>query len=290
MSTVVYGVDLATYELGAQGQVIGRKGLAWARIALTPETDLVDPSGFRARDMTGCELPQLASRVAADVRQNAKVALGFEAPMWTPAPAELPKRGRVFKARFEEEVGREWYLQSGAAATVKALTLGKLLFSLLRQLGVRPECTTARVPAPRQLALYEAFVTGLFRSEPLPGFSQDRWDAVSAALAYTGAILGRSLSDYRAVELGPTSVPPGEIFSHWATIVASTGIGAKACAAPAQRLPFYPLYRNENRPRGIGTRRLSGVAAGTAAPRSVSWEPLVRALVPLLDALLQRAA
>ncbi len=242
MSTVVYGVDIATYEVGAKGQAIGRKGFAWARIVLAPETDVVDPSGFRACDISGCELLPLAQGLAGDVRQGAKVALGFEAPMWTPAPAELPKLGKVFKARFddEEKERRQWYLQSGAAATIKALTLGKLLFSLLRQLGVRPECTTARVPAPRQLALYEAFVTGPFKSTPFSGFSQDRWDAVSAALAYTGAILGRRVSNFRAVELGPTSFSPGEVFSHWATIVASTGIGAKACAAHCPTLALLP--------------------------------------------------
>ena len=60
MSTVVYGVDIATYEVGAKGQAIGRKGFAWARIVLAPETNVVDPSGFRACDISGCDLLRLA--------------------------------------------------------------------------------------------------------------------------------------------------------------------------------------------------------------------------------------
>ena len=82
----------------------------------------------------------LASRIAEDLRAGAGVALGFEAPMRTPAPSVLPDQGNLFKHRFDPQERRyEWYLQSGAAATMKALTLGKILISQLVRLGAEAD-------------------------------------------------------------------------------------------------------------------------------------------------------
>lgn len=41
--TVVYGVDIAVITLGINGQPIGRKKFAWARLAPSLESGAIDP-------------------------------------------------------------------------------------------------------------------------------------------------------------------------------------------------------------------------------------------------------
>ena len=163
---VVYGVDIAVIKIGERGKPIGRRGFAWARLA-PPESGVIDPSLFMG-DQIGIDLNMLVSSIAEDLRAGADVALGFEAPMWTPAPSVLPDEGNLFDLRFKpQEVGYGWYMQSGAAATMKALTLGKILISQLVRLGFRPQFITERKPpSPGQLCLFEAFVTGTYRTPP----------------------------------------------------------------------------------------------------------------------------
>lgn len=153
--------------------------------------------------------------------------------MWTPAPSALPDSGRLFTLRFEHEVGYAWYLQSGAAATMKALTLGKILISQLDRMGLRPQFLTDRKPPDSgQLCLFEAFVTGAYRTTPPIRSSQDEWDAVTAALAYAGVILSTPVQGYLAIEFGPSTNSLNEVFSHWATVIASCGLDAKKCLGP----------------------------------------------------------
>ncbi|MEO6195885.1 MAG: hypothetical protein ABIS20_22940 [Thermoanaerobaculia bacterium] len=176
----------------------------------------------------------MAASIAEDLKAGASVALGFEAPMWTPAPSKLPDRGNLFKLRFEPEVGYGWYLQSGAAATMKALTLGKILISQLVRLGAQAQFLTERkLPDSGQLCLFEAFVAGdEFRTDSPEGFSQDAWDAATAALAYAGAILKIPIKGYDAIEFGPAPALPSEVFSHWATVISACGLDAQACLMP----------------------------------------------------------
>jgi hypothetical protein len=130
--------------------------------------------------------------MANDLKQDRPVALGFEAPMWFPIYGEHRHSLSLFTPRFPEESGHEWYLQAGAAATLKAASLGCLLFSrlaaqdvLLEQVELSTDPGSQKTPGT--LVLFEAFVAGEFKLDRPSGVLEsavNEWDAATAASSW----------------------------------------------------------------------------------------------------------
>lgn len=198
-AAVVYSLDIGVYFTTRAGTPGARTKAAWARLDHWPgdlgavragkragtALELISESGRSIE--TDCDIPRLASRIVADLGARRWVALGFEAPMWFPVYAAGPGSGDpLFPCRCKEERTREWYLQSGAAATLKAIGLGTWLFSLLYQ--ERPGLQFTTDPAEwkqrsERMLLFESFVAGEFKGDPPEGVSQDSWDALLGAAA-----------------------------------------------------------------------------------------------------------
>jgi len=74
LSRVIYAVDIGSTRCKA-GQT---PNFAWARV------DTVDP-----RSVVGsCDITKLTDRIVRDLQNRKSVALGFEAPLFIPVPAE----------------------------------------------------------------------------------------------------------------------------------------------------------------------------------------------------------
>jgi hypothetical protein len=215
-----YAVDIGVYNVGARGQILTSTKTAWARSSEgTGSFDDITYSGlcdegtfvkFTQRWSCGRSISRLVDRIAADLDAGFFVSLGLEAPMWFPIGLGLEQCANIqlFKPRCEEERGgSEWYLQSGAAATVKAISIAAMLVGLLTSKHPGVKLTTD--PSSRTIGtitLYEAFVVGEGKFKmPLPAGAtqaENEWDAFTASLAW-GAV-------NRAFNI-PPSVHPKEL-------------------------------------------------------------------------------
>jgi hypothetical protein len=198
---VVYALDIGVYNLGAASQLLASTTAAWCRCATPPGTlagvtytysgtpmlgrfDFADGSSAEC----GRSIERLAHRIQSDLEQGRAVALGFEAPMWFPVYREHAPSLKLFAPRFDAESGHAWYLQAGAAATLKAIGLGRLLASQLSSSKVRLMLST-NPDAWRSgsLTLFEAFVAGDYKfsaPEGAAGSAENEWDAAIAAVAW----------------------------------------------------------------------------------------------------------
>jgi len=89
--------------------------------------------------------------------------------MWLPLEHRHRPQLKLFGPRFEAERGSEWYLQSGAAATMKSMALGVLLREHLRsELGHLPTITSSAGDRSTALIVFEAYVVGPFNSRWYP--------------------------------------------------------------------------------------------------------------------------
>ena len=110
--------------------------------------------------------------------------------MWFPVGCEQcasHQPFQLFKRRFHEEEKSEWYLQSGAAATVKAVSIAAMLVDLITSRQPKVKLTTdPSSVANRTIVLYEAFVAGKFKTpQPQPAIlPENEWDAFTASLAW----------------------------------------------------------------------------------------------------------
>jgi len=198
---VVYALDIGVYNLGARSQILSSTTTAWCRLP-SPPTSLagVEYSGTASSGQfclsgkwsanCGRSIDDLARAMARDFKEGKSIALGFEAPMWFPMHRKHSPSLSLFSPRFSEESGHEWYLQAGAAATLKAASLGCLLFSQVEGLGVRLAPSTdpdSRRTGNGTLILFEAFVAGdykLGRPSGVPVAAANEWDAVTAAVSW----------------------------------------------------------------------------------------------------------
>ncbi len=230
---MIYGVDIAQYHVGPNRNQIGRRKWAWARLECASGA-LVQLQTMDPMITTGLNLGDLMTALEGDIKNEAAVSLGFEAPMWIPAPVELPEAGRLFRARCTQEAGREWYLQSGAAATVKALTFAKIIFTRLRaQFPNLHLSTSPAVPPKDTLTLFEGFVTGeVYKPDPPEGIDRgDRWDALCTALAYAKMVVGAELPPgYDADTLLPQAAGNPESYSIWMFAALAAGFDGRALA------------------------------------------------------------
>ena len=209
---VVYALDIGVYNLDLSNEVDSSTTAAWCRLTETPKSlyndvdylgcppDYIEisfPDGCQA--LCGRHIGVLANHISSDIAAGNAVALGFEAPMWFPLTLDADSH-KLFYPRFPVERGHEWYIQAGAAATVKAISLGILLFRLISkettitQISRNPHCWTT---SPSSLTLFEAFVAGgdekkndyfykLRRPDLIGKNAKDEWDAFTAAVAWCG--------------------------------------------------------------------------------------------------------
>jgi hypothetical protein len=198
-----YAVDIGVYNVGAKGQILSTTATAWARSGegtCSPFHGVTykgscDEGIFATRGQQwscGRNISRLVDYMAADIEAGFSVSVGIEAPMWFPIGLEHRASLQLFKPRFDEERGSEWYVQSGAAATVKAVSIAAMFMDLLisKQPGIR--LTTDPASAGEgTLALYEAFVVGegkfKMRLPARATLAKNEWDAFTASLAW-GAV------------------------------------------------------------------------------------------------------
>jgi hypothetical protein len=229
-SDVIYALDIGVYNLGEKGQVLSSTTAVWCRVDAgaaefrslrysgTPDQGGI-LTGETASWRSGRKMEHLAEAIAADLHNGARVALGFEAPMWLPLE-RAHRSGRLFAPRFEEEKGHEWYLQAGAAATVKAIGLGVMVFSTLLEQYPSLACTTdCSEWQGKTLMLFEAFVAGPYKVVPpelLTKNALNEWDAFVAALRWGATHAGLHTPSYvDPVVLHRARSHRGESLSVW---------------------------------------------------------------------------
>lgn len=235
--TISYVLDIGVYNLGTAGRVLQSTTAAWARTA--DGTDSLDGFGYSGGPNSGTltqdgqswecgrDIDLLAERISKDLAVGNVVALGFEAPMWFPVVHESTAPMQLFGPRFDAERGSEWYLQSGAAATMKALSLGTLLFSRLLALNSARLTTSPESAARQTIVLFEAFVVGAFKQELPAELNRvpNEWDALCASLAWGALHAARSvpsgLAARRLHSVGSNSKPVASVWSMLASTVAA---------------------------------------------------------------------
>jgi hypothetical protein len=193
----------------------------------------------------GRSIEKLAELVASDLRAARTVALGFEAPMWLPLEHEHQPRLNLFGPRFPAEKGFEWYLQSGAAASLKAIALGVMLREhLKRSLSqCQAAATTLDGRTAGRLVLFEAFVAGTYQvSRFTSTTAPNEWDAFVAALAWGAIHAGLSVPPgFRAVPLHTGGTRKGPCLSIWSVIFSDEPVaGPPDCDVVAlERVPTF---------------------------------------------------
>lgn len=228
---VAYGIDIGVYRHRRDGRVRANTTFAWARASSAVELIREEHDGesefrFVGEYHTGRDIRDLAQAIDHDFQTGQRIAIGMEAPMWQPAATAIPIGAfDLFPLRLAQERGFAWYLQSGAAALARAITTGRLLFSLLRGFADEINCSTDP-SAEAKVELFEGFVVDRWK---LPA-GQDladgphAWDALTAAVAYHYARRDRSAIIHSAGEFQDALV------SHWKTILRVSGWNGELCA------------------------------------------------------------
>ena len=113
---------------------------------------------------TGTNLGEALDRLSARLRTGRRVALGFEAPLWTPARMELARiTGR--RGGVETKYNRAWSAGAGAGALGAALALMPWCLTRIAKVA-GPVATTVdlqRFHEDGGLFLWEAFVSGAMK-------------------------------------------------------------------------------------------------------------------------------
>lgn len=221
----VYAIDIGVYRHGIKGDVLMASSFAWARLKgacqvnrlISGESTFFEVQG-QFRD--GRSIRDLSSAIIKDLAAGERIALGIEAPMWQPAPRSIPRGGfDLTPLRFAQESGYAWYLQSGAAATVKALSTATLLLSLVAQ--DRPSISfSTSWEADADVLLFEAFVAGGWKL-PTEEVPEDRntWDARTAAAAFDAVFRGGETAPLIYSGCGADCC----CISHWRTVLDAVG-------------------------------------------------------------------
>ncbi len=116
------------------------------------------------RDGTGANLGEALDRLAALLLAGRRVALGFEAPIWTPVRGEL---ARITRSRggVETTYNRAWSAAAGTGALGAALALMPWCLTRIAK-GSGPVATTVDLQRFHErggLFLWEAFVSGAMK-------------------------------------------------------------------------------------------------------------------------------
>jgi hypothetical protein len=118
----------------------------------------------KSRRGTGDDLALALIELAHRLKRNEKVALGFEAPIWTPFRSELSE---ITKSRggLELSPSRPWSAGAGCGALGVALALMPWCFNQISS-AAGPVPATVRLDRFRSdcnLLLWEAFVSGAMK-------------------------------------------------------------------------------------------------------------------------------
>ena len=240
---IVYGIDIGVYHTGVQSQVRrSDTSFAWARVDGSPgvfnlsyrshqnQLQLNNGLAFTC----GQDINDLCQHVTDDL-ENSRVAIGMEAPMWFPIHSVAAAQSAsfaMFSNRFHQEQGLGWWMQSGAAAKVKATSVGYTILNHIcnhAPLGPRTAVTldTMRWRTGEAL-LYEGFVGGAYK---LSTANDDIFDAFTSGAAFWGLNGGGAAVSCTA------TVPPrspasfhaaqsqqGDVFSAWSAIANRAGL------------------------------------------------------------------
>jgi hypothetical protein len=116
------------------------------------------------KDGTGANLDEALERLVALLQAGRRVALGFEAPIWTPVRAELARiTGR--RGGVETTCNSAWSVRAGAGALAAALALMPWCLTRIAK-GAGPVATSIdlqRFLERGGLFLWEAFVSGTMK-------------------------------------------------------------------------------------------------------------------------------
>lgn len=242
---VVFALDIGVYKTGVNGQILTGTTAGWSRLTRgvadfdsieysgTPTYGQFTNSSDRGESSTsfcGRSIEKLAELMAQDLRAGQRIALGFEAPMWLPFEERHRANMNLFAPRFAAEQGSEWYLQSGAAATLKSISLGAMLREHLRELvGSTKLATMVECWEPGTVLLFEAFVVGKYKVDNVTaGFAApDEWDAFTAALAWGNLHLGFVTPiSFQGVQLHVAGARSGPCLSVWDVIFGAGSFSA----------------------------------------------------------------
>lgn len=208
---IAYALDIGVYYTGPTGQVLNETTSAWCRLDRgltnlnslhyigTPTQGRFTNRKDRPEDFfcsCGRSIKILADSIVQDFKNGHRVAIGFEAPMWLPLERQHKPHLRLFVPRFHAEKGSEWYLQSGAAATLKAISLGMMLRNYLKESpNITNRTTDINFWRPKTLLCFEAFVVGPYKclDFQVASTAPNEWDAFTAALAWGALNLGFSV-------------------------------------------------------------------------------------------------
>jgi hypothetical protein len=116
------------------------------------------------RDGTGANLGEALDRLSRYLRDGGRVALGFEAPIWTPARTELANITRR-RGGIEETYNRAWSAGAGIGALGAALALMPWCLTRVAK-AAGPVAATVDLQRFREnggLFLWEAFVSGAMK-------------------------------------------------------------------------------------------------------------------------------
>ena len=227
----IFGVDIGVYLLGKNGRPTDRTTFAWSSVPTPPDPLETAAGSASARDPHS--IAALARAVTTALKAGRRVAIGFEAPMWLPIHSAVPDgEFRLFAPRFPKEKEREWYLQSGAAATLKAVGIGTLLFSDIVRQEVTPALTTNAArwrQSEGAILVFEAFVTGEYKVAAPAGHNLDYWDAKVAAIACDLYLSATEHPEWSLQVLARASDRSDSDLSVWAMIAEAAGLDATDC-------------------------------------------------------------
>lgn len=240
---IVYGIDIGVYRTGVMRQIRrSATSFAWVRVDSSPGAfDVVYTQQQNQMQLTnGCtytygqDINDLCQHVVADIGHD-RVAIGMEAPMWFPIFSAADAQSAsfaLFSTRFAQEHGLGWWMQSGAAAKVKAMSIGYTVLNYV--------CSNApqsqNIPFSLDISdwqtggilLYEGFVGGNYK---LSTTNADVFDAFTSAAAFWGLHGGGTPVSCTAktpsrlpAQFHAAKTQAGEVFSVWSAIVNRIGL------------------------------------------------------------------
>ena len=186
---VIYAMDIGVYEVNPSNNKAKKEKttFAWARLESAQKPIDLNDAGKMA--IRGRDMNDLCLSIDKDLTEGKNfISIGFEAPMWFPIYDAVPI-DKVFKERFNAEKTFEWYKQSGAAATLKAISLGVIILSKLKQQVTVFTVVNEDLPwtDTKKILIYEAFVAGeKYKHQKLKPkeINSDEWDAVTAVYSF----------------------------------------------------------------------------------------------------------
>ncbi|MGV7117238.1 hypothetical protein [Paenibacillus kyungheensis] len=155
----------------------------------------------------GTNIDELVDNIVKAMSNNKKVAIGFEAPMWTFSYTKNFSLRDIFKERFTEEKNHNhknkkthflWYVSAGASAHTMALPLGVAIFAKLKDILEVKITTNPDKWTNDTILLFEGFFAGQHKIawyKTIPIMLKNKvvistkkhlhyWDAFSTASAF----------------------------------------------------------------------------------------------------------